>query len=267
MTKQNILAKICDDKLSHIEKNKSQTSEAELLDLIASNNKQCKGFIESISRKINSGENALIAEIKKASPSKGLIRANFDPVAIANSYKNGAATCLSILTDEPYFQGKNEYVTQVAKSCDLPILRKDFMLDPYQVAEARAMGADCILIIIAALKLDQAIELEEKAISLGLDVLIEVHNEEELEQGLKLKSKLLGINNRNLKTLEIDLATTERLSKLVPDNRILVCESGIYSNNDIKRMNDININTFLVGESLMKQDDITLATKKLLNKQ
>lgn len=258
----NILEKICNTKRRHVEDMKKQRSFDELRGMIDSLPLP-SGFLNAMKRK--KGE-ALIAEVKKASPSKGVIRENFDPVEIAKIYENNGAACLSVLTDEPFFQGHDEFLIDIKQQVNIPVLRKDFMIDPYQVFEARMIGADCILLIMAILDDAMARKLYETAIGLKLDVLVEVHNIKELERALKLDPMMVGVNNRNLDTFEVDIKTSFDLLANIPKGCLKISESGLSSNESLQNLAEAGYNGFLVGESLMKEDDIGKAVQCLLGK-
>jgi indole-3-glycerol phosphate synthase len=257
-----ILANICADKRAETARRKAARPMA-AVEAAACGAPPPRGFADRLAAAAAGGY-GLIAEIKRASPSKGVIRADFDPAALARAYESGGAACLSVLTDAPYFEGSDEHLVAARAATRLPVLRKDFMLDPYQVVEARALGADCILLIMAALDDAMARQLADAAGALGMDALAEVHDGDELERALRLPCRLVGINNRDLKTLAVDLATTERLAPRVPRERITVCESGIAGTEDLARMARAGVHCFLVGESLMAQADVAAATRALL---
>ena len=254
------LEEIINHKKEEILFRKNQVTEFDLNSMIENQEKPRK-FIQSLD---NPNKMNLIAEIKKASPSKGLIRNDFDPIFLAESYKNGNASCLSVLTDEKYFQGNNKYIKMIKNKVDLPILRKDFIVDPWQIKESRSLGADCILLIMAALTIDEAILLEKEAIDFGMDVLVETHTQEEILMANKLKTNLVGINNRNLKTMEVDINNSLRLKEFVDPSKIIVAESGLKNYSDLKLLKKGGIQNFLIGESLMKEQDLTSATKRIL---
>ena len=258
----DILARICADKLEHVAQCKARRPLGEVTTAAAAAPPP-RPFAARL-REAGATGYGLIAEIKRASPSQGLIRRDFDPAALAVAYEKAGAACLSVLTDVPYFQGADEFLVTARAAAGLPVLRKDFMLDPYQIVESRAFGADCVLLIMAALDAVRAGELESAAVELGMDVLAEVHDEAELDRALALGARLIGVNNRNLKTLEVDLATTERLAARVPADRVPVSESGLNSPDDLTRMARAGVNCFLIGESLMRHDDVEAATRQIL---
>lgn len=259
------LARILADKREHVARRQAERGESALLAAIASGGPP-RGFRAALEAAVAAGGYGLIAEIKKASPSRGLIRADFDPPSLARAYAAGGATCLSVLTDTPWFQGEDSHLASARAAVGLPVLRKDFMIDPYQVVEARAIGADCILVIMAALDDGRAAEIEAAALELGMDVLVEVHDAAELDRALLLRSPLIGINNRNLKTLQVNLQTTIDLAKRIPAGRFLVSESGLRTPDDLDRMAEAGARCFLVGEHLMSRDDVAAATRALLRR-
>jgi indole-3-glycerol phosphate synthase len=261
----DILSQICAKKRDHLRERKRLHPLSEVYSQ-AERAAPPRGFSDRLKEAIAAGKYGLIAEIKKASPSKGVIREDFDPRALAAAYNAGGASCLSVLTDVPYFQGNDSYLRDARKSVDLPVLRKDFILDPYQVVESRAIGADCVLLILAALDDGQARELAATAVELGMDVLVEVHDRPEMTRAIELGAALIGINNRNLKTLEVDLGTTEELARDMPDDHVLVSESGLATPSDLARIAALGVQCFLIGESLMRETDVEAATRALLRR-
>ena len=259
-----VLNEICDRKRAHVADKKSSAPLADI-QALAADQPPARGFLKALTTKQDNGRYGLIAEIKKASPSKGLIRPDdFDPATLAKAYEQGGAACLSVLTDIPYFQGHDSYLQQARAAVSLPALRKDFMVDPYQIYESRALGADCILIILAALDQPLADELEGIALDLGMDVLIEVHDREEMTRALGMKSPLVGVNNRNLKTMEVSLDNTLTLAPMAVAKRHLVAESGLATRADLDQAAAIGVNSFLIGETFMRQKDVSAAVKAIL---
>ena len=258
----DILAKILETKKVEVTTARQMRSESDLL-REAKSRKDLRGFARAIEDKIAQGKSGVIAEVKKASPSKGIIRENFNPAEIATTYAAHGAACLSVLTDVQYFQGSYDYLRQARAACSLPVLRKDFIVDPYQIIHSRAIGADCILLIVAALSPSQLKEFEALAIELGMDVLVEVHDRSELEAALELETTLLGINNRNLRTFETSLQNTIDLLPLIPEGKRVVTESGILAPDDVKLMREHDVHAFLVGEAFMRADDPGVALQEL----
>ncbi len=257
------LSEICAEKRRHVAERKRARPEEDLISAAAAM-PPCRGFSAALRTAVDAGRYGLIAEIKRASPSRGRIRDNFDPVQLACAYQAGGATCLSVLTDAPFFEGDDSHLALARNATPLPVLRKDFIVDPYQIAETRALGADCALLVLAALEDAQARELANAAQEFGMDVLTEVHDEIEVERALDLGAELVGINNRNLRTLEVDLSVCERLARKIPPGCELVCESGISEPADLARVAAVGVKRFLVGESLMREDDVEAATRQLL---
>ena len=253
----DVLARICADTRAEVARRKAGGA-------LGASPSPPRGFARALKQAASAGGFGLIAEIKKASPSGGMIRPDFSPAALARAYVDGGAACLSVLTDGPHFQGSPADLHAARAAVALPVLRKDFMLDPWQIAESRAMGADCVLLILAALTDAEAAELEQAALGLGMDVLVEVHDGAELQRALRLKSELIGINNRNLKTLQTDLKTSLKLAPLAPADRMVVAESGLRTHDDLERLAEVGVRAFLVGESLLRQADVTAATRALL---
>ena len=258
----DILAKILQTKKEEVAAARQLRSESDVL-REAKSRKDVRGFARALKYKISQNQPAVIAEVKKASPSKGVIRENFNPTEIATSYAAHGAACLSVLTDMQYFQGSYDHLRQARAACALPVLRKDFMIDSYQIIHARAIGADCILLIVAALSLNQLLEFESLAHELSMDVLVEVHDQAELETALNMKSTLLGINNRNLRSFETSIQNTIDLLHLVPEDKLVITESGILNAEDVKTMRDHDVNAFLVGEAFMRQPDPGVALEQL----
>lgn len=261
----DVLTRICNDKKQHLAKKKAAVSLTELQERIKTQEVP-RGFINALQKTYSNGDVALIAEVKKASPSKGIIREDFDAVAIAKIYQEAGASCLSVLTDEPYFQGHDDYFKSVHQNVDLPLIRKDFMIEPYQIYESRALGADCILLIMAALSDEHAKELYDLSTELQMDVLVEVHDQDELDRALKLSPQMVGVNSRNLKTLEVDIQNAHRMIREMPAGILKIAESGIKNHTDIQELLQTGAQGFLVGESLMREQNILSATQELLGK-
>ena len=260
----DVLTQICDKKREWVESSKTNFSEVKLMRQIQFMEPPRK-FRSALTEAVQCSGLALIAELKKASPSKGLIREDFNVETLSIDYETGGATCLSILTDEPFFQGKDDYLVEARAATSLPVLRKDFIIDTYQILESRFIGADCVLLILAAIDDSQSQELASCATDLGMDVLVEIHDEEELERALRIRGEfLIGINNRNLKTLEVNLSNTIRLAPQIPKNYEIICESGISNPGDIKRVQESGVHRFLVGETLMRKKNLAAATRELL---